>query len=248
MALVRTRNSPRLNLLRMLTGTPLISNVRSPFAFLSAPVFRQLFGFPVSCLCQLPSAYQDISLSRQSLVTNRPRNTLATMGANDKPLIAFFGATGGCCLAALTRTLQAGYPCAACKYRPQRSEAFSLGPWRAASFKSNLNDAPRINCHPVIKAGSTLAKSQAVWLVAPTNSVPCSPTKVSPTPPSHHSSPSSKATSMTPPQSPRYSLTTTQRPQSLSAGSAPTLHSPHYSCLSPFAPMPPNPSSPLFGT
>lgn len=71
------------------------------------------------------------------------------MGANDKPLIAFFGATGGCCLAALTRTLQAGYPCAACKYRPQRSEACPLGPWLAPSVKSGLNDAARINCHPV---------------------------------------------------------------------------------------------------
>ena len=35
--------------------------------------------------------------------------------ASDKPLIAFFGATGGCCAAALARSLIAGYPCTACK-------------------------------------------------------------------------------------------------------------------------------------
>lgn len=91
-----------------------------------------------------------------------PGITFTTMGANNKPFIAFFGATGGSCLAALTRTLQAGYPCAACKYRPQRSETFSSSPWQAASFNAGLNDAPRIICHPVVKARSTLTKSEAV--------------------------------------------------------------------------------------
>ena len=36
-----------------------------------------------------------------------------------KPLVAFFGATGGCCAAALTRSLNAGFTCTACTYLPE---------------------------------------------------------------------------------------------------------------------------------
>ena len=39
-----------------------------------------------------------------------------------KPLIAFFGATGGCCAAALARSLKAGYTCLACTILPRKSK------------------------------------------------------------------------------------------------------------------------------